>query len=114
MHELGVVFSVIDNVKRVAKENDANHINRVTLQIGEVSTVIPKYLEDVWKWAITKHEMLTDCELVIKRIPAVSYCTKCSQEFRTVSNGKICPYCGSDQTYLKQGNEFIIKDIQTF
>ena len=65
MHELGVVFSVIDNVKRVAKENDANHINRVTLQIGEVSTVIPKYLEDVWKWAITKHEMLTDCELVI-------------------------------------------------
>ena len=43
MHELGVVFSVIDNVKRVAKENEANHINRVTLQIGEVSTVIPKY-----------------------------------------------------------------------
>lgn len=114
MHELGVVFSVIDNVKRVADENKISHINCVTLEIGEVSTVIPKYLQDVWKWAITKHDILTDCELVIKRIPAVTLCNNCGREYRTVTYGKICPHCGSDRTHLKQGNEFIIKNIQAF
>ena len=30
----------------------------------------------------------------------------------TVEHGKICPYCGSEHTYLQQGNEFNIKEIE--
>ena len=70
MHELGVVFYVIDAVEDVAKHNNVSHIHSVTVEIGEVSTVIPEYLLDVWKWAAQKHEMLTDCELLIERIDA--------------------------------------------
>ena len=41
MHELGVVFNVIDRAKEVATENNADHIDSVALLIGQVSTVIP-------------------------------------------------------------------------
>ena len=40
MHELGVAFRVIDTVKDVARENDLTQIHSVTLELGEVSTVI--------------------------------------------------------------------------
>ena len=64
MHELGVVFHIADSVVKIAQDNQAQHVRRVTLQIGEVSTVIPDYLIDVWKWNCKRNPMLEDCELL--------------------------------------------------
>ncbi len=111
MHELGVIFHVIDNVTEVAKENDISHVEAVTLQLGTVSSVIPSYLEDCWKWAVNREELMKDCRLVIESIEAVTYCEDCKKEYDTIKHGKICPYCGSEHTYLLRGNEFIIKEI---
>ena len=41
MHELGVVFHIADSVVKIAQDNGATRVRRVTVQIGEVSTVIP-------------------------------------------------------------------------
>ena len=54
MHELGIVFYIIKDVKAAAQENKASEISSVTIQLGEVSGVIPEYLTDCWKWAIKK------------------------------------------------------------
>ena len=51
MHELGIVFAMIDTLEDVARDNDLTVISRVTLELGEVSGVIPDYLLDCWKWA---------------------------------------------------------------
>ena len=112
MHELGVVFKVIDNLKEVADENNISQISSVTLSLGEVSTVIPKLLTDCWQWAIEKHDFLKGCELKITTIPASTYCEDCGKTYSTVQSGKICPHCGSEHTYLVQGQEFLIKEIE--
>lgn len=112
MHELGVVFYVIDDVKKVAEENDVEHVHSVTIELGEVSTVIPDYLIDCWNWAVKKHDILVDCELKVERIDAITYCTSCGAKYSTVEFGKVCPHCGSEDTYLVQGNEFNIKEIE--
>ena len=112
MHELGIVFHVIKSVKSVAEENNLTEISKVTLSLGEVSTVIPDYLTDCWAWAAAKEELLKDAELAIEMIPAVTYCEDCQQTYGTVEHGKICPYCKSEHTYLKQGNEAYIKEIE--
>jgi hydrogenase nickel incorporation protein HypA/HybF len=49
MHELGVVFYIIKDVKAVAVENKVEKIDSVTVEIGEVSSVIPYYLKDCWE-----------------------------------------------------------------
>ena len=36
MHELGVVFHIMDSLESVAKENDVTQIQSVTIEIGEV------------------------------------------------------------------------------
>ncbi len=114
MHELGVVFYVIDDVEKVAKENNVEHVHSVTVELGEVSTVIPEYLIDCWNWARQKHEILTDCELRVERIEAITYCESCMKNYRTVDYGKICPYCGSEKTFLIKGNEFNLKEIEVY
>ena len=114
MHELGVVFYVIDDVEKVAKENNVKRVHSVTLEVGEVSTVIPEYLIDCWNWAVKKHEILADCELRVERIDAVTYCEDCQKNYSTVEHGKISPYCKSENTYLLKGNEFNIKEIEVY
>lgn len=112
MHELGVVFHVIDDVEKVARENNIEHIKSVTLELGEVSMVIPRYLIDCWNWAVTKHEMMIGCKLNIETIKAITFCEDCENTYSTVEYGKICPKCGSEHTYLLKGNEFNIKEIE--
>lgn len=113
MHELGVVFHVIKMVEDLCYENSLTEVNSVTLQLGEVSSVIEEYLHDVWKWAVLKKSThMKEAKLIVETIPAISYCENCVQKYSTVQYGKICPSCGSEKTFLLQGNEFNIKEIE--
>jgi hydrogenase nickel incorporation protein HypA/HybF len=112
MHELGVVFRVVEDLKQVAGENNLSAIHRVTISLGEVSTVVPEFLQDCWKWARKHTPLLEETELVIEKIPAVTLCGDCGKSYETVKYAKKCPHCGSDHTWLIQGNEFLIKEIE--
>ena len=112
MHELGVVFHVIDDVKEIAIDNNVKHVNSVTLQIGTVTGIVPDYLKDCWNWAVSKNEIMNDCELKIEKIKAITHCEDCGEDYNTIVYGKTCPKCNSSNTYLLQGNEFIIKEIE--
>jgi hydrogenase nickel incorporation protein HypA/HybF len=112
MHELGIVFYIIRDVKKVAEQNQVEHVSAVVMDIGEVSTVVPEYLTDCWRWAADKEEMLRGCELKVNLLPAVSYCEDCQREYPTVQYGKTCPNCQSERTYLLKGNEIEIKEIE--
>ena len=112
MHELGIVFYIIRDVKKTAEENGVDHVSAVVMNIGEVSTVVPDYLTDCWRWAADKEPLLKGCELRCNIIPAVTHCDGCGQEYETVQHGRTCPRCGSDRTWLLRGNEVEIKEIE--
>ena len=121
MHELGIVFHIIRTVEDVAKENHVARIQRVTLQLGEVSGVVESYLQDCWKWAAAKSEilpgaalteLLPEAALKIETIPAVTYCEGCGRDYPTVQFGRTCPHCQSPHTHLLQGNEMMIKEVE--
>lgn len=112
MHELGVVFHIIKGVEKIAAENQLTEIASVTIELGQVSTVIPHYLTDCWEWAVKKTALLQNAGLVIEEIPAATYCEDCQNTYDTVAYGKICPNCGSHKTWLLRGNEVNIKEIE--
>ena len=112
MHELGTVFYVIREVEQVVEENHLTKVASVTLEIGEVSGIIPYYLTDCWQWAIQKSQYLKEAELKIETVPAVTFCEDCKQTYPTVKYAKICPHCKSEHTYLVSGNEYNIKEIE--
>ena len=114
MHELGVVFYVVKDVKEVALENNIKKVKSVTLEIGEVSGVINEQLIDCWNWARKKEEITAETELIIETLEAITFCEDCGKNYGTVEHGKICPFCGSEHTYLIVGNEFNIKEIEVY
>lgn len=113
MHELGIVFHIIKDVKDVATQNGCARIRKVVMDIGEVSTVVPYYLEDCWKWAVEKDgEMMRGCSLEVNVRKAITRCLDCGKEYPTVEFAKVCPHCHSENTVLKTGNEVEIRQIE--
>lgn len=112
MHELGIIIHIADTLDETAKENHITRIGSVTLRIGEVSGIVEDYFVDCWNYFRKKHDLLNDAELHIETIPAVTYCDSCGRTYETVKYGRTCPYCGSGETWLVQGNECVIKEIE--
>lgn len=114
MHELSIVNYVVKEVEQVAAENALTRVHSVTLEFGEVSGIISSYLIRYWKWYTDKaeHSLLKDSELKCLTLPAVTWCDGCRKEYPTVKYGKICPYCGSEKTWLLRGQEMNIKEIE--
>lgn len=114
MHELGIIVHIAKSLKQIAVENDLTNIGSVTLEIGEVSTVVPSYLTDCWQYYRKKEALFADAELKIEMLEAITYCENCEKQYPTVQYGRQCPHCGSYETYLLVGEECNIKEIEAY
>lgn len=103
---------IAKTLDEVAKDNGLDSIATVTVEIGEVSGILLDYFTDCWDYFKVKNPVLKDCKMIIETIPALTYCEDCRQTYETVKYAKICPHCGSEHTYLVQGNECNIKQIE--
>ena len=113
MHELGIVYHIIRDVENVARATGVRRVSSVTLLLGEVSGVVSDLLLDAWRWAADKKPVTQGAELVVEPVEAVTHCEACGRDYATVEHGKTCPHCGSGETYLLQGQEVMIKQIET-
>lgn len=111
MHELGIVVRVIEQVEKVAEENNVSEVVKLTLEVGEVSGIVPDLFTDCFEWSKKKSKYLQNCELELIILEAISYCRDCKETYKTTEYAKQCPHCGSTDTYLVSGNEISIKDI---
>ena len=64
LHELGILMSVIKTVENYAAENQVGKIEKLVLQIGESSSVIPEYMRKVYPAAV-EDTLLADARLEI-------------------------------------------------
>ncbi len=112
MHELGLVNYVVKQVTKIAEENQVKKICSVTLEFGEVSGIVTSYLYDYWNWYTKKFPLFDGAKLLCETIPAITWCDDCKKTYPTVRYGKTCPHCGSGNTWLQQGNEMNIKQIE--
>ena len=81
MHELGIVFSVADKVLEIARDNDLTEIVAITMQIGEISSVIPDYLKKCFPAAVERSPLFAHTELKIEILPARYLCHSCGESF---------------------------------
>ena len=63
MHELGTIYYVIDAVEKLMVENDLKEVGSITLEVGEVSGIIPESLQDFWEYARSKTAHFQKTEL---------------------------------------------------
>ena len=112
MHEMGIILHLAKSLEETAEQEKIKKITRVTLEVGEVSGIMTDYFTDCWDYFKKRHPVLDTAALEIETIPAVTYCSSCEKTYPTVQYGRTCPYCQSGETWLAQGNECIIKEIE--
>ena len=115
MHELGIVFEIQKRVTAVAEENGLalSDIAQVVVEVGEASTIVPRYLKECWPAATDGTEM-ENAELVVEILVAQVRCKKCSTVYEYLKNNKKCPDCGAWECVMVTGQEFNIKEIAVF
>ena len=112
MHEMGIVIHLAKTLDDMAKEEHITKIGSVTLSVGEVSGIVTDLFVEAWDYFKKKYPVMEEAELRIETIEAITHCDDCNQNYETVAHGRTCPHCGSDKTWLIQGNECIIKEIE--
>lgn len=113
MHELGVVIEVVKTVERIALEQKLTKVDSIVLQIGELSSMIPRYIEQCYPAAVDG-TLLEDTKLKIEVLPANALCRKCNKVFSIIENGSACPNCGGSALNMLSGREFMIKEIVAY
>ena len=115
MHELGIVFEIQKRVTAVAEENGLalSDIAQVVVEVGEASTIVPRYLKECWPAATDGTEM-ENAELVVEILVAQVRCKKCGTVYEYLKNNKKCPVCGAWECVMVTGQEFNIKEIAVF
>lgn len=104
------MIDVIKTVEEFAINNGVTKIDTLVLQIGELSSMIPKYIEECFPMAVDGTTM-EDTKLKIEILPGNGLCRRCSQVFNLIENENRCPGCGSGEWEILGGKEFMIKEI---
>ncbi|MBR5738430.1 MAG: hydrogenase maturation nickel metallochaperone HypA, partial [Lachnospiraceae bacterium] len=103
MHEMGIILHLAKTMEDIAAEEGLTKIGSVTLEVGEVSGIMTDLFTDCWNYFAAKKDLLRGSELKLVTLPAVTFCENCKEVYETVKYGKLCPFCGSKETYLVRG-----------
>ena len=110
MHEVGIIKSMLRTVEDVMVRNNVTKVEKIVIQVGELSGVIPKYIEDCYPGAVYKTKF-EQTKLEMHVISGTVRCNSCETEFDGKECDLKCPQCGCEQLTPLTGNEFIIKEI---
>jgi hydrogenase nickel incorporation protein HypA/HybF len=111
MHELSLMDNVLEMAVRHAREQDAEHIHRITLRIGEMSGVSVDALTFAFD-VLTRDTMAQGSEFEVIRVEAQCRCEACGTDFRPDGPLAACPDCGEHRAALTHGREIELASME--
>lgn len=110
MHEVGIISSMLKTLERVMAEEGLTHVEKIVLEVGELSGIVPHYMEVCFPAAIYKTPF-EDLKMEMQVVAGQIRCMNCQQEFRVKFEKLKCPVCGSQKLKPVSGTGFMIKEI---
>ncbi|NCF14799.1 MAG: hydrogenase nickel incorporation protein HypA [Gammaproteobacteria bacterium] len=111
MHELSVCLSILDQVRSIAADRNANSVQRIELRIGPLSGVEADLLRNAWPMA-SAGTIAVDADLVIDEADIVVRCGTCGAETPATANRLVCGDCGDFHTSVISGDEMILQRVE--
>ena len=110
MHELGIISAIVKTVVEIMEQENLTTVEKVVLQVGELSGVLPHYMEECYPAAVYRTP-LENTKLEMEIIPGIVRCNQCGEEFNAYQNDLYCPKCGKQDMTPLSGREMVIKEI---
>jgi len=111
MHELGIMYHIVEQVLRVVETNQLSEVEAVVLQVGELSSVVPRYLHACFPAAVDG-TVLENTKLEIEILTANGICKSCGKVYPLLEHSRVCPACQSEEFEKISGGEFYLKEIR--
>jgi len=111
MHEIGILYKMLEQVEAVAKANNVKRIKAIVVDLGELSGVLPVFFEQYYPAATESKELFKGAELIINKIPGQGLCLDCNTMYNIMRFEGACPKCKSRNKKVLGGKDFVIKSI---
>lgn len=111
MHELSICQALIEQVERVARQNDAERVVAIVVTIGPLSGVEPQLLEHAYPLAAAG-TVAEGASLVIETVPVSVRCRSCGATTDAQPNRVVCGACGDWQVDVTGGEEMVLKRVE--
>ncbi|EES89683.1 hydrogenase maturation nickel metallochaperone HypA [Helicobacter canadensis] len=111
MHEFSIVASLIENCERIAKENNAESIFEIYLEIGRRSGVNAALLQRAFE-EFKVGSMCDGAKLFIEDVEVEVFCEFCKKQSQVVEICYTkCPLCQNEGVKIVKGTEMLIKRL---
>jgi hydrogenase nickel incorporation protein HypA/HybF len=110
MHELGICDALLKMVRGIMKDEEIDEIQRITIEVGTLSGVVPAYMEDCWV-AVTDGTELEQTEFVVETLQGTAQCMDCDEVFPADFEHLSCPACGGHKLTPLTGRDLTLKEI---
>jgi hydrogenase nickel incorporation protein HypA/HybF len=110
MHEMSIVMRFVDIAKEYAIKNNAEKVNKVVLQVGELTGVVPRYLHMFYP-VVVEGTILEGSELVVEPVEASVFCIECATTYNPTKTDLKCPKCHSERCDVIDGKQLFVKEI---
>ena len=111
MHEMSIVMRLVDIAADHAKRSNAKKVDKVIVQVGELTGAVPSYLEMFYP-AVVEGTILDGSELVVETVEALVFCKDCGRTYNPVKEPDMkCPVCTSQKCDVIEGNGILVKCI---
>jgi len=76
MHEVGIISSLVKTIEKMVQEEGMTEVQRVVLEVGELSGIVPEYMEKCWP-AATYRTFMEKTTLEMHVVPGIVKCRDC-------------------------------------
>lgn len=111
MHEIGVLYKMLEQVENVAKEHHVRRVKKIEIELGELCGMLPVFFEQYYEPATENKELFKGSELTIRNIPGEGLCTDCNTLYNVMRFEGQCPKCKSRNKKIISGRDFVVKNI---
>lgn len=111
MHEIGVLYKMLEQVEAVAQANNVTKVKSIEIELGELSGMLPVFFEQYYGPATENKELFKGSELIIKSIPGEGLCLDCQTLYNIMRFEGQCPKCKSRNKKVLGGKDFVVKNI---
>ena len=109
MHEQSLILALLKQVEEVRRDNNAESVTEVHVEVGPMSGVEPLLLTSAFE-TLKPNSVARDAELKISHVPLTACCQSCRDEFEVSNFVFRCPACRGN-VKITGGDKFMLVSV---
>jgi hydrogenase nickel incorporation protein HypA/HybF len=112
LHELSIVWGIIETVSESAETANSKKITAVYLRVGALAGVVKDALLFSYDLA-TQDTILEGSKLVVEELPLLIFCQVCGKTVQLPGVQSFrCPVCQTPSGDIRQGKELEVRSVE--